>query len=130
MAYAPRNCRHASPGVLHQGGPLKKLSIVLACAALVACVAWGAYVLGWYRGMGHHAVVASMSEARWSLAAAESLRKRHPELALELLEAELVWIETSLRLEPRDVPDQQRGNYEIVLRRLEQYRTEHGLGSN
>lgn len=105
---------------------MKKLMIGLAYGALLVAVALGGYVWGWYQGLNYHAVVSGMSEAKWSLSAAQSLRQRDPGLALELLEANISWVDATLQLEPADVPSQERANYDIVLRRLAEYKAAYG----
>lgn len=96
----------------------------LSYLTLAAVAAWGGYVVGWYRGLTYHSVVASMSEAKWSMSVARSIRNSEPELALELLEANINWTDMSLRNGAQDVPKDERGNYEIVMRRLREYRQE------
>ena len=63
---------------------------------------------------------------RVSLAAAESLRERDAALALELLDANIAWMHTSLLID-ENVPREELGNFEIVKRRLEAYRQAYGL---
>lgn len=101
---------------------MKKLLTGLTCSAVLLATAYGAYLLGWYRGMSYHALEAGLSEAKVSLSAAQSLRARDPELALELLEANIAWMDTSLQFEGRALTEEQRGNYDIVMRRLESYK--------
>ncbi len=106
---------------------MRKLMIGLAFAALLVATASGSYIWGWYAGLNHHAVLSGMSEAKWSLAAAKSLRMRDPALALELLESNISWLDASLNLEPADVPASERANYRLVLQRLEEYKQAYAL---
>ncbi len=96
----------------------------LSYLALAAATAWGGYSVGWYRGLTYHSVVSGMSEARWSMSAARSIRQSDPELALELLDANISWMNLSLRRNAALVPPEQRGNYDIVIRRLQEYQDE------
>jgi len=104
---------------------MKRLSATLVLVALAACTTYGAYVWGWYRGHEYHSVVAGMSEATVALSAARSLRQSDPELALELLEADIAWVSTALRDNRLEIPARVRGNFELVLQRLRSYQNEY-----
>lgn len=97
-----------------------------AYVAFTLLAVYGAYVIGWYRGLTYHAVISGMSEAKWSLSAARSLRQADPALALELLDANISWADVSLRDSVQDVPLGHEGNYLIVLRSLEEYQQLYG----
>lgn len=105
---------------------MKRLLGVCAYLAVTVTVAYGAYVFGWYRGLTYHAVISGMSEAKWSLSAARSIRQADPALALELLDANISWADISLRDGIKDVPLGHEGNYLIVLRSLADYRRAYG----
>lgn len=105
---------------------MKRVLAGLAYAALALSASGAAYLWGYHRGMSYHAVLSGMSEAKWSLSAAQSLRARDPRLALELLEANISWMDVSLEFEDEDVPAAERGNYDIVKRRLDDYRRRYG----
>ena len=107
----------------------KKTRRFLAIGAylvLTLTAIYGAYVVGWYQGLSYHAVLSGMSEAKWSLSAARSLRNQDPTLALELLEANISWADVNLRDSVNDVPLGQEGNYLIVLRDLQKYHELYG----
>lgn len=104
----------------------KRFLLFAAWAALTAAACWGTYVWGWYDGLSYHAVVSSMSEAKWSMSAAQSIRQADPELALELLDANIGWTAFALTESADEVPREQRGNYEIVMKRLREYRARFG----
>lgn len=101
---------------------MKNMTIGLTLVSLMAAIACGGYLWGYHEGVNDHAVISGMSEANWSLAAARSLRYDEPRLALELLESNLLWVDSALRLDPESVPENERGNYLLVLDRLERYR--------
>lgn len=101
---------------------MRKILTALTYAAVALTTAYGAYVWGWHQGMRYHSVEAGLSEAKVSLSAAQSLRARDPQLALELLEANISWMDTSLHFEAESLPEDQRGNYDIVMRRLQSYK--------
>ena len=105
---------------------MKKLVFALVYFALLLGASYGSYVWGWYEGLNYHAVVSTLAEARVSLSAAESLRDRDPVLALELLEANIEWMHSSLLIDEH-VPDEELGNFEIVKRRLEAYQRAYGV---
>ena len=104
----------------------KRLFALAAWSALTAAACWGTYVWGWYDGLSYHAVVSSMSEAKWSMSAAQSIRQADPELALELLDANIGWTTIALHEVADEVPPSERGNYEIVMKRLAAYRARFG----
>ena len=104
---------------------MKRLSATLVLVALAAGTTYGAYVWGWYRGHEYHSVIAGMSEATVALSAARSLRQSDPELALELLEADISWVSTVLRDNRLEIPAHVRGNFELVLQRLRSYQIEY-----
>lgn len=105
---------------------MKRILGVVTCIAILLGAAYGGYVWGWYRGAEYYAVVSGMSEAKVSLNAARSIRQADPQLALELLDANISWMSASLSDTSLDVPEAERGNYEIVLERLRHYRAEYG----
>ncbi len=107
----------------------KRLVAFAAWSALTAAACWGAYVWGWYDGLSYHAVVSSMSEAKWSMSAAQSIRQEDPQLALELLDANIGWTALALHDVADAVPTAERGNYEIVMKRLADYRARFGAGA-
>lgn len=109
---------------------MKRLLAICAYVALTVVAAYGSYVWGWYRGLTYHAVMSGMSEAKWSLSAARSIRKADPALALELLEANISWADYSLRESLPDVPLGHEGNYLIVLRNLSDYREQYGAAGS
>lgn len=98
--------------------------------ALVAATSYGSYVWGWYHGQEYHSVVAGMSEATVALSAARSLRQSDPELALELLEADITWMNTALRDHRLEIPAHIRGNLELVLKRLRSYEDDYAASSD
>ncbi len=109
-----------------QWRPMKRTLAVLALIALISGVAYGSYVWGWYRGTEYHSVVSGMSEAKVSLDAARSIRQADPQLALELLDANISWMSASLSDTSLEVPEAERANYEMVLERLRHYRAQYG----
>ena len=104
---------------------MKKLAFLLVYFALLAGCTYAAFVWGWNEGVNRHAVMTSLADTRVSLSAAESLRADDAALALEVLDANLSWMHSSLLLDP-EVPEDQRGTFETVMRRLEAYRSAHG----
>jgi len=100
---------------------MKRLSATLVLLALVAATSYGSYLWGWYRGHEYHSVVAGMSEATVALAAARSLRQSDPALALELLEADITWMNAALTDDRLEVPARERANLDLVLKRLRSY---------
>lgn len=104
---------------------MKRLSTILVLIALVAATSYGSYAWGWYRGHEYHAVIAGMSEATVALSAARSLRQSDPALALELLEADIMWLSVTLRDDRLAIPAHARGNLELVLARLRSYQDEY-----
>ncbi len=105
---------------------MKRALAVIAFIAISCSAAYGGYVWGWYRGFEYHSVVSGMSEAKVSLSAARSIRQADPQLALELLDANISWMSVSLSDTALDVPEAERANYEMVLERLRHYRAEYG----
>lgn len=105
---------------------MRRILCGLAYAAVALGAAYCAYVWGWHDGTRYHTVESGLSEANVSLSAARSLRARDPQLALELLEANITWVDASLQFEGRSLPEEQRGDYEIVMRRLESYKQAYG----
>lgn len=101
---------------------MRKILIAATYVGLALATTYGTYLWGWYAGVSYHAVEAGLSEAKVSLSAAQSLRARDPELALELLEANISWMDASLQFESQRLPEDQRGNYDIVMRRLQSYK--------
>ncbi len=108
---------------------MKRLSATLVLVALVAATTYGAYVWGWYRGHEYHSVVAGMSAATVALSAARSLRQSDPELALELLEADITWMNATLTDDWLEVPDHLRANFELVLKRLRNYQNDYAANA-
>ena len=106
---------------------MKRLPHVLALLALVASTAYGAYLLGWYRGHEYQVVTAGISEAKAALSAAKSLRQSDPELALELLEANISWVSATLRDDHLEIPDEQRADFEMVLTRPQAYHDDYAI---
>lgn len=106
---------------------MSKILTALAFAAVALTFAYGAYLWGWYEGSSHYAVESGLSDAKISLSAAQSLRARDPQLALELLEANIAWMDTSLTFEGETLRDEQRGDYDIVMQRLERYKTAYAM---
>ena len=104
---------------------MKRIGATLVLLALVAASSYGSYVWGWYQGQEYHSVVAGMSEATVALSAARSLRQSDPELALELLEADITWMNAALRDRRLEVPEHVRGNFELVLERLRDYQDDY-----
>jgi len=106
--------------------------IVRAClfAALLIATSYGSYVWGWYQGLNYDAVVSGMSEAKWSLSAARSIRQSDPQLALELLDANISWADVNLRDSAADVPAAHEGNYAIVLKALQEYRDQYAAAGS
>jgi len=100
---------------------MKKLSATLLLIAVLAATSYGAYVWGWYRGHEYHSVVAGISEATVALSAARSLRQSDPELALELLEADIIWMSAALTDDRLEIPAHAQGNHELVLQQLRRY---------
>lgn len=100
---------------------MKRAFAAIAYSALLVAVAYGTYILGWYQGLSYHAVVAGLSEAKVSVAAAQSLRQAEPLLALELLEGNITWMNHSLTESADDVPAGEQANFDIVMRRLRDY---------
>lgn len=105
---------------------MKRAVFAIAYAALLIAVAYGTYVWGWYQGLTYHSVVAGLSEAKVSVAAAQSLRQAEPQLALELLETNIHWMDHALTASAGDVPPSEQGNFDIVMRRLREYESAHG----
>jgi hypothetical protein len=106
---------------------MKRLSATVALVALLAATGYGSYLWGWYSGHEYHSVVAGISEAKSSLSAAQSLRQSDPELALELLEASISWMDTTLRDERLVIPAEQRGDFDLVLARLQRYHNDYSV---
>ncbi|NKB86786.1 MAG: hypothetical protein GKS06_01000 [Acidobacteria bacterium] len=104
---------------------MKRLTVVFALLATVAGTAYGSYVWGWYTGHEYQVVVAAMSEAKAALSAAKSLRQSDPELALELLDANISWVTTTLDDARLQIPDDRRADYEMVLARLQDYHDDY-----
>lgn len=104
---------------------MKRALAAIAYSALLLAVAYGTYVFGWYQGLNYHAVVAGLSEAKVSMAAAQSLRQAEPLLALELLEGNITWMDHSLTASAADVPAHEQANFDIVMRRLRDYEKTH-----
>lgn len=105
---------------------MKRVVFATAYAALLVAVAYGTYVFGWYQGLTYHSVVAGLSEAKVTVAAAQSLRQAEPQLALELLETNIHWMDRALTASADDVPANEQGNFDIVMRRLREYENDHG----
>ncbi len=105
---------------------MKRILAVLVFLAVFPSAAYGGYLWGWYRGFEYHSVVSGMSEAKVSLNAARSIRQADPQLALELLDANISWMTASLNDTSLDVPEAERLNYELVLERLRHYHAEFG----
>lgn len=100
---------------------MKRLAALTVLVALVLASSYSAYVLGWYRGHEYQSVVSGMSEAKVALSAARSLRQSDPDLALELLEANISWMNAMLHDRQLRIPADQRGNFELVLDSLHNY---------
>lgn len=109
---------------------MKKMWLILLQLTLSAVAAYGGYLWGWHEGQSYHAVISGLSEANANLSAARSLRASDPDLALELLESNLSWVDTSLQFEALDLPKDQRGNYDIVMERLESYKRAYSTHSS
>lgn len=105
---------------------MKRAVVAFAYAALLVAVAYGSYVWGWYQGLTYHSVVAGLSEAKVTMAAAQSLHQEEPQLALELLESNIRWMDIALTASVHDVPASEQGNFDIVMRRLREYENDHG----
>lgn len=101
---------------------MKRIAFALIYVALLGATAFTCYTWGWYSGLSYHSVVSGMSEAKWSLSAARSLRQSDPALALELLEANISWADMALGDVIAEVPDEQRPNYALVMRHLKDYK--------
>ena len=106
---------------------MKRLSATLVLLALVTASSYSTYIWGWYQGHEYHSVVAGMSEASAALSAARSLRQSDPELALELLEANISWLDSALRDDHLEIPAHERGNFELVLQRLRTYHDQYAV---
>jgi len=104
---------------------MKRLFAILVLVALFGATSYGAYVWGWYRGHEYHSVVAGMSEATVALSAARSLRQSDPQLALELLEADITWMNATLRDDRLEIPADARANFDLVLARLRSYQNDY-----
>lgn len=109
---------------------MKRFAATLVLLALVAATSYGSYVWGWYRGHEYQSVVAGMSEATVALSAARSLRQSDPALALELLEADIAWMNTALRDQRLEIPAHIRGNLELVLTRLRTYQNDYAANAD
>jgi hypothetical protein len=103
---------------------MKRLLFTAVLVAVTAAAGCGIYVVGWYQGLEYHSVVAGMSETRLSLSAARSLRQSDPELALELLEENIAWMNQLLRDDALQIPEHERGNLKLVLANLDRYHAE------
>jgi len=108
---------------------MKRLYATLVLVAVVAATSYGSYIWGWYSGHEYHSVVAGMSQATAALSAARSLRQSDPELALELLEADIAWMSARLRDDRLEIPSVERGNLELVLERLRSYHDDYALNA-
>ena len=108
---------------------MKRLAAITVVVALVLASSYSTYVLGWYRGHEYQAVVSGMSEAKVALSAARSLRQSDPELALELLEANISWMNAMLHDQQLRIPNDQRGNFQLVLDSLHSYYDEFAATS-
>ena len=108
---------------------MKRAFAVLVVLALLVGSSYTTYVWGWYRGMEYHSVIAGMSEAKVALSAARSLRQSDPELALELLEANISWMNAALHDSRITIPESERANFEIVLASLRDYYDRYSTGA-
>jgi hypothetical protein len=108
---------------------MKRASAIVVLLALVAGSSYGTYIFGWYQGHEYHSVVAGMSEASAALSAARSLRQADPALALELLEANISWLDSALRDDHLEIPVTERGNFELVLQRLRSYHDQYAVSA-
>jgi hypothetical protein len=106
---------------------MKRLSLVFAMLTLVVGTAYGAYLLGWYRGNEYQVVTAGISEAKAALSAAKSLRQSDPDLALELLDANISWVSATLRDDRLEISAEQRADFEMVLTRLQAYHDDYAI---
>ena len=105
---------------------MQRILAVVICLAIFSGATYSGYIWGWYRGFEYHSVVSGLSEAKVSLDAARSIRQADPQLALELLDANISWMSASLSDTSLDVPEAERGNYDMVLERLRHYRDRYG----
>jgi len=108
---------------------MKRFAALTVLVALVLASSYSAYVLGWYRGHEYQAVLSGMSEAKVALSAARSLRQSDPELALELLEANISWMNAMLHDQQLRIPENERGNFQLVLDGLHSYYDEFATTS-
>jgi hypothetical protein len=109
---------------------MKRLFLTTAIVAVTAAACYGTYVVGWYHGLEYHSVVAGMSETRLSLSAARSLRQADPDLALELLDENISWMNQLLRDDKLEIPEQERANLRLVLDNLDRYHAEFAADGN
>jgi hypothetical protein len=70
-----------------------------------------------------------MAAATVAISAARSLRQSNPELALELLEADITWMDVTLRDDHLEIPAHARANFELVLKRLQSYHNDYVANS-
>ncbi len=104
---------------------MKRLSAILVLATMVAATSYGTYVWGWYSGHEYQSAVAGMSSAAVSISAARSLRQSNPELALQLLETDMAWMNATLSNHRLTIPAHERVNLENVLSRLQSYQDDY-----
>ncbi len=109
---------------------MKRLLLTTALVAVTAAACYGTYVVGWYQGLEYHSVVAGMSETRLTLSAARSLRQSDPDLALELLEENIAWMNQLLRDDELRIPEHERDNLRLVLENLDRYTAEYAADSS
>ena len=105
---------------------MKRLLFALVYALTIIGSSYGGYIWGWYDGFMYQSIVAGLAETKVSVSAAKSLRLQDPELALELLESNITWMNMSLTDAADQVPPEEQGNFEIVMRYLADYRAAYG----
>ena len=105
---------------------MKRLLFALMYALTIIASSYGGYIWGWYEGFTYQSILAGLAETKVSVSAAKSLRLEDPELALELLESNITWMDMSLNDVADRVPAEEQGNFDIVMRHLAEYRAAYG----
>jgi hypothetical protein len=105
---------------------MKRLLFAAVYALMLIGSSYAGYIWGWYDGFTYQSIIAGLSEAKVSVSVAKSLRLEDPELALELLESNISWMDRALADTADVVPADQQGNFDIVMRYMADYRATYG----
>jgi hypothetical protein len=105
---------------------MKRLLFATVYALTITASSYAGYIWGWYDGFTYQSIIAGLAETKVSVSAAKSLRLEDPELALELLESNISWMDMSLTDAADSVPPEEKGNFDIVMRHLAEYRAAYG----